>query len=45
MDLAQHCIVKPGSKLRLKKLIVQALDHMKLKYPAPTVDVSKVVLD
>lgn len=27
------------------KLIVDALDDMKLKYPAPTVDVSKVVLE
>ncbi len=27
------------------ELIVQALDRMKLKYPAPTVDISKVKLD
>jgi len=27
------------------ELIVQALDRMKLKYPARTVDISKVVLD
>jgi len=27
------------------ELIVQALDRMKLKYPAPTVDISKVALD
>jgi PPK2 family polyphosphate:nucleotide phosphotransferase len=27
------------------ELIVQALDNMKLKYPAPSVDISKVVLD
>jgi hypothetical protein len=27
------------------ELIVQALDRMKLKYPAPTVDISKVTLD
>lgn len=27
------------------ELIVDALDRMKLKYPAPTVDISKVVLD
>lgn len=28
----------------IAELIVQALDNMKLKYPAPTVDISKVVL-
>jgi PPK2 family polyphosphate:nucleotide phosphotransferase len=28
----------------IAELIVQALDNMKLKYPAPTVDMSKVVL-
>jgi polyphosphate kinase 2 (PPK2 family) len=27
------------------ELIVQTLDRMKLKYPAPSVDISKVVLD
>jgi hypothetical protein len=28
----------------IAELIVKALDDMKLKYPAPTVDISKVVL-
>lgn len=27
------------------ELVVQALDNMRLKYPAPTVDMSKIVLD
>ncbi len=27
------------------ELIVRALDRMRLKYPAPTVDISKVILD
>jgi hypothetical protein len=27
------------------ELIVQALDEMKLKYPAPSVDISNVLLD
>jgi len=29
----------------IAELIVKALDNMKLKYPAPSVDISKVVLD
>jgi len=47
MDLARHCIVRPGSNVHLKKLDpdeVQALDNMQLKYPPPAVDLSKVVL-